>query len=189
MFFAVTGITLNHPAWFGADVETVTTLEGELTQDWLHLSPALPTGATSSTDENEPDLSREIDQLAVVEHLRNTHGIRGAVKEFRVDEAECLILFRGPSYSAEAYVSRETGKYTATITALGMIALINDLHKGRDTGLGWSVVIDVTAIVMVVISVTGLVLILYIRRKRRSGLITAVVGTVALAAAYAIFVP
>ena len=43
------------------------------------------------------------------------------------------------------------------------MAVINDLHKGRDTGPAWAAVIDVSAGLMVVISLTGLVLLFYIK--------------------------
>jgi len=34
----------------------------------------------------------------------------------------------------------------------------NDLHKGRDTGKTWSILIDVSAVLMTLISLTGLIL-------------------------------
>ena len=56
--------------------------------------------------------------------------------------------------------------------------MINDLHKGRDTGAAWSIVIDVSAVLMILASLTGLILLFYIKRRRTSGLVTAIVGTV-----------
>ena len=101
------------------------------------------------------DPSRQVAKLEVVEHLRKTHGIRGALAEFRVDEQECVVTFKGPGYAADAFIDRESGRYTLTQTYHGFIAVINDLHKGRDTGPAWSVVIDVSAVLMTVISLTG----------------------------------
>ncbi len=60
---------------------------------------------------------------------------------------------------------------------LGLIAVINDLHKGRDTGKAWSGIIDVSAILMVLVSLSGLVLIFFLQKKLRSGLIALLIGT------------
>ena len=87
-------------------------------------------------------------KLEVVEDLRKAHGIRGALTDFRVDDAECMVTFKGPGYAADAFIDRDSGQYTLTQSFHGFIAMLNDLHKGRDTGLAWSVLIDVSAIVL-----------------------------------------
>ncbi len=185
VFFGATGITLNHPAWFGSEVQSVREFEGELPQAWV--------GSNAPETSGQPDTPTSsnglLPQLAIVEAIRARHALRGAVGEFRVDDLECLILFRGPGYSADVVINRETARYRGTVTSLGLIAVINDLHKGRDAGAGWSLVIDIAALLTVFVSVTGIILILYIRRKRRAGLLTAVVGTLILFAAYLWMVP
>ncbi|WP_145089433.1 PepSY-associated TM helix domain-containing protein [Anatilimnocola aggregata] len=187
LFFAVTGVTLNHPTWFGVDGERVTQHTGKVNIEWLNRS--LPAGLTQPADGEEVDYSLQVAKLEVVEHLRNNHKIRGSVGEFRVDERECSIIFKGPGYAADAYVDRATGEYQLTETVMGVVAVINDLHKGRDTGLVWSWVIDITALLMVFVSITGIVLIFYLKRKRWSGIITAVIGTIVFALLYVWYVP
>ena len=87
----------------------------------------------------QPKRMRQVSKLEIVEHLRNAHTIRGALADFRVDDAECVISFKGPGYAADAFIDRESGHYRLTETYHGFIAVINDLHKGRDTGPVWSV--------------------------------------------------
>lgn len=187
LFFAVTGITLNHPTWLGGDVQRVVELEGTVPETVLpRKAPEAPSeepGASAAAP-SDAGLDDGVDRLAVAEHLRATHALRGKVSDFRVDDAECMVLFRGPAYSADAYLDRATGKYTVTQTSMGLVALLNDLHKGRDSGSVWSIVIDVSGVLMVVVSLTGLILVFYLRRRRRSGLIVAVIGTFVLMAAY-----
>jgi hypothetical protein len=125
----------------------------------------------------------------VVEYLRKAHGVRGALAEFRIDEEECVLTFKGPGYAADAFIDRGTGRYNLTQSYHGAVALLNDLHKGRDTGPGWSVLIDVSAVGLTFISVTGLVLLFYLKLRRVPGLIVTVVGTVAVVAVYFIWVP
>ena len=76
--------------------------------------------------------------------------------EFRVDAGECSVTFKGPGYAADAFIDREMGGYELTQTLHGFVAVINDLHKGRDTGRAWSAALDASAVVLVVISLTGL---------------------------------
>ncbi|MEZ6114961.1 MAG: PepSY-associated TM helix domain-containing protein [Pirellulaceae bacterium] len=177
IFFSVTGITLNHADWFFADSSNSVNAQGQLDAAWL--AP----GATDLTD------ASVVDRLSIVEWLRTEHGIKGALSEFSVDEYQCIVLFKGPGYSADIFVDRTSGAYDLTELRQGAIAILNDLHKGRDSGKAWSWLIDVSAVVMIVISISGLVLLLYIKRKWFSGLLTGVVGTVALVIVYWLSVP
>ena len=95
-----------------------------------------------------------------------------------------MIAFKGPGYAADAFVDRESGHYRLTETYHGFIAVINDLHKGRDTGPVWSVLIDISAVLMTLISLTGLVLLFYLKLRRIPGLIVALAGTIIALALY-----
>jgi hypothetical protein len=170
LFFSVTGITLNHPDWFYGGAESSREVEGEVRREWLHAKE--PTAV-----EAQEDALRQVSKLEIVEHLRNTHAIHGALADFRVDESECVVSFKGPGYAADAFIDRETGQYRLTETSHGFIAVINDLHKGRDTGPVWSLVIDVSAVLMTFISITGLVLLFYLKLRRVPGVIVALIGT------------
>lgn len=167
-FFAFTGITLNHPTWFGAAEQTVRDLSGEI-------SPGLVEG--------------EVDKLAVAEEVRAKLGLRGRVTEFAVDDFECMLVFKSPGYAADVFVDRASGSYFGTETSSGAMAILNDLHKGRDSGLAWSWVIDVSAVLTLLLSISGFLLLLYLRRRRISGILTAVAGTVALVVVWYLWVP
>jgi hypothetical protein len=179
LFFSATGLTLNHPDWFFAGAERSAQAEGRLDAKWLHID----------APGNDPDPSRQVARLEVVEHLRKAHAVRGALAEFRVDDRECLVTFKGPGYAADAFIDRDTGRYNLTQTYHGFIAVVNDLHKGRDTGPIWSLVIDVSAVLMTVISLTGLILLFYLRLRRVPGLAVVLVGTAAVAAVVLLWVP
>lgn len=166
LFFAVTGLTLNHADWFD-DQSVEQEFKGKLTPAWVN-----------------PTDTAAINKLAVVEFLRNTHSIKGALSEFRIDDRECSVSFRGPGYTADAFVDRENGTYKLTEAQLGLVAVINDLHKGRDTGKGWSWVIDGSAIFMTLISATGLIILLFLRKRRLIGLVLALLGTLICYGAY-----
>jgi hypothetical protein len=179
LFFGVTGLTLNHPDWFFAGSERRVQAEGRVDPKWLRLDA--PGG--------ESDPSRQVAKLEVVEHLRKAHGVRGALAEFRAEEDECLVTFKGPGYAADAFIDRASGRYKLTQTYHGFIAIINDLHKGRDTGKAWSVLIDISALLMTVIALTGLVLLFYLKLRRVPGLVVVLIGTAVVVAVVLLGVP
>ena len=174
LFFAVTGLTVNHPDWFGASTVVTATAEGTLR------AGLVPAGGEGETG---------IDKLALVEFLRSKHAVRGALAELRADETECTVAFKGPGYAADFTIDRASSHYDLHESRFGPVAVLNDLHKGRDTGRGWSLLIDVAAIAMTIVSLSGLVLLFYLKRRLLPGLITAVVGTVIVVVMYAVLVP
>ena len=174
LFFSVTGLTLNHPDWFFRDAERRDQSRGQLDPKWLH-----PDGAPT------PDVAK----LEIVEQLRKVHAIRGALAEFRVEERDCLVTFKGPGYAADAFIDRDSGRYDVTQIYHGPIAVLNDLHKGRDTGPAWSLLIDVSAAVLTLIALSGLVLLFYLKLRRVPGVVVIVVGTAVVAAVYWLGVP
>ncbi|MCP5515871.1 MAG: PepSY-associated TM helix domain-containing protein [Verrucomicrobiales bacterium] len=171
-FFALTGITLNHAAWFDAGATRSSSHKGRVNAAWV--------GATDPGD---------VQRLEIVESLRAAHAIRGALGEFNVYDDQCMVSFRGPGYTADVAIDRATGNYELTETRMGFVAVLNDLHKGRDTGAVWSAVIDLSAGLMILVSLTGFALIFYLRRRRRGGLTAMVVGGLACLLVYLLLVP
>jgi hypothetical protein len=178
----VTGLTLNHPNWFGGPERRVSA-QGRMPAEWLRPGP------TSGEGEGNADGPGQVARLEVVEYLRKTHGVRGALTEFQADETECTVFFKGPGYAADAFIDRDSGRYELAQTLHGFVAVINDLHKGRDTGRAWSAVIDASAVALTVISFTGLVLLFYLKRKRIPGLLAVAGGTAAVVAVVVFLVP
>lgn len=163
LLFAVTGLTLNHADWFESSTPSVRTFDGTLPVALL-----------------QPD----VDKLAVAERLREAHALRGMVTECAVDDAQCLVVWKGPGYSADATIERSDGRYRLEEARRGWMAVLDDLHKGRDSGPLWSMVIDASAVVLAFLSLTGLWLLLYLKKRRRSGLWVALAGTMALVLAF-----
>ena len=142
-FFAVTGLTLNHENWFNKQQHT-SLIRGAMDPKYL---------------------ANEAGKVDVVEYLRNTHGIHGAMKDFRVEDSNWSVGFKGPGYSADVMIDRATGRYELTETRMGFFAVLNDLHKGRDTGSAWAKVIDFSAVLMMLVSLTGLTLIFFLQKS------------------------
>ena len=185
LFFSVTGITLNHPDWFPSGPERSSESRGRMRPEWLKAEPP----AENPRDREEGAASHMVDKLAIVEYLRSAHGIRGALSEFNIDEQECVVSFKGPGYSADTFIERDSGDYRITETQHSLISILNDLHKGRDTGSAWSWVIDISAVMLTISSLSGMILLLYIKRRRRLGLLTGILGSLVLVATVMYLVP
>jgi hypothetical protein len=166
LFFSVTGLTLNHLDWF-PEKEVLEEADGRLNVAWVN---AIDTA--------------QVKKLEIVEFLRASYHVKGQLNDFRIDETECSISFQGPGYTADVFVDRTKGTFHLSERSLGAVAWANDLHKGRDTGQGWKWVIDFSAIFMTVISLTGLILLLFIKKKRANGLLWLVLGIGAIALIY-----
>jgi hypothetical protein len=158
LFFAATGLTLNHAEWFDSH-ERPALYHGTLNKAWVNTSDP---GAVAKDE--------------IVNYFRSTYRTKGALSDFHVDGDQCEVLFKGPGYEADATIDRETGMYDLTVSPFSLVAILNDLHKGRDTGKKWSTVIDFSAVLMTLVSLTGLTLIFFLNKRRFSGLLLVAVG-------------
>ena len=127
--------------------------------------------------------------FTVLSRERKAHGVHGEVSDFRVDDAQCAVSFKAPGYAADAFIDRGTGAYELTVSKMGFAAVVNDLHKGRDSGPVWKAMIDLSAALLTFVSLTGLILIYFIHKHRFSGLLALAGGAAIAGLVYAFFVP
>ena len=151
--FAATGITLNHAAQITTKPVTQT--------HTAHLPmSALPTlKATPSGPAPLPaPVSRWIAEALKVD----TAGHPGDWSE-----DEVYVSLPRPGGDASVTVDRATGDVSYEKTTRGPIALLNDLHKGRNTGPVWAWFIDIFAVACLVFAVTGLFLLYLLSATRK----------------------
>jgi hypothetical protein len=136
---------------------------------------------------NAPDASG-VAKDEIVNYFRRTYRTKGALSDIHVDGDQCEILFKGPGYEADATIDRETGKYDLTVSPFSLVAVLNDLHKGRDTGKKWSAVIDFSAVLMTLVSLSGLTLIFFLNKRRISGLLLVAIGALLCGLVYFLWI-
>ena len=129
LFFSVTGITLNHPDWFFGQVERQREAEGQIDLNWLQPRCRHVRAGRS------PVAELEVAKLEVVEHLRTTHDPRGP-GGFSGGRERMHGVVQGPRLRGRRVHRPRVGPLPADRVDHGFIAVINDLHKGRDTGRG-----------------------------------------------------
>ncbi len=162
LFFAVTGLTLNHQDWTFGQSPQVTTTTGQL-----------PDGAIS---DGTPDF------LVISEYLRSEQGASGEITDYGTDSETGRISYAGPGYVASATFELASGQFSMETTRYGLVAIANDLHKGRHSSMVWNWAIDAAAIFLIAVAVTGLILQLLIQRKRTTAVVLLGLGAVATVA-------
>ena len=169
--FTMTGITLNHAGSIGGK-PVVTTHTAQVPED---LRPTLQSAGSAS--EIPPSLAAWLEQEFDL-------PLASAAVEW--SDEELSLSAPGPGRDAWISIDRESGAAKSEATNRGWIAYFNDLHKGRNTGLVWTIFIDVVAAACLFFSLTGLVLLQIQARQRRSTWPLVIGGTV-LAAVLMIF--
>jgi len=83
---------------------------------------------------------------------------RGAAAKPEWSPDELYVSLPRPGGDAWLSIDLQSGELEYERTDRGWIAYLNDLHKGRHTGLAWSWFLDIFAVACLVFSLTGLVL-------------------------------
>jgi hypothetical protein len=164
--FALTGLTLNH-ANFGLD-------EPRLTTSTLVLPPEVIEQPTEKT---------------VGEHVRRALGIRSPLILYKEYQDEIELQFAAPGRRALVRIDRAERTAHAEVESRGVWGTIGDLHKGRDSGAMWSWIIDITAVLFMVSSLTGMITLTSLPTRRRLGFLCCVIGVVLTVVLYAVWVP
>lgn len=157
LFFALTGITLNHPDWKFTSAETKRELKGQFPQGWKKAG--------------KPEW------FVIGEYLRAHDGVRGTADPPEVDGDEGTLTYKAPGYNADCFFNAKTGTYELTVTTQGFIGMMNDFHRGTSSGAAWRWVIDLAGILLSVVALTGLGLLYYLKKLRVAAFIAMGVGT------------
>ncbi len=155
LLFAITGVTLNHAAQIPAEpvtVQTTATLPAPL----LERLADVP----EETTDPVPD--------AIARWAAAELDVSIAGKPTETAPDEIYVALKGPGADGWVTIDRATGEALRESTTRGWVAYLNDLHKGRDTGLVWYWFIDVFAVACIVFAVTGLTLLWLHARNRAS---------------------
>jgi len=174
LFFAATGITLNHPDWQSTWGAESSSLELQLPE---------PLQQLPWTDDK---LQQAIQAEKIALWLRDEHQVQGAVFNFSVEPDEQLLEldFKRPAGYSSVMIELETGRIELSTEYAGTLALLNDLHKGRYAGASWKWLIDLTAVACLLFGISGFYLLWRQPSRRRSGINTALFGVLLLLVAY-----
>ncbi len=145
ILFAITGITLNHAAQIEAKPR-IENREGTLPAELLAALAGEP-------DDGEAPLPAPIRQW-----LGTALAVEVGSRAAEWSDAEIYLPLPRPGGDAWLSIDRNSGEVLYEHTDRGWISYLNDLHKGRNTGVAWSWFLDIFAVACLVFCLTGLVL-------------------------------
>lgn len=145
LLFSVTGITLNHaaqiesrPAVTARELQMPPELKALVTPDVLPSSPRAPLPAR------------------LADWIQTQIAVDVLGRDAEWSDEELYISLPRPGGDAWLRIDRESGAAEYERTDRGWISYLNDLHKGRHTGVAWSWFIDLFAVACLVFCLTGL---------------------------------
>lgn len=153
--FAITGLTLNNAAHIESQARVSSRHERLPPQMLAALRQASPGRTPSPARRGKP--SAPLPQV-VTRWLSDELDIQvpDAPAEWSSDEV--YVSMPRPGGDAWLSVDLANGEIEYERTDRGVVAYLNDLHKGRHTGVAWSWFLDIFAAACLVFSLTGLLL-------------------------------
>lgn len=148
LLFSITGITLNHASQIEAQPKVIQH-KGIVPQV---LRTALHAYAETHDGKDAPL------PVALRSWIETTLPLKleGRNAEWSLDEM--YLPLPRPGGDAWLRIALTSGELEYEVTDRGWISWLNDLHKGRHTGLAWSWFIDIFAGACLVFSLTGLLI-------------------------------
>ncbi|MCP4325060.1 MAG: peptidase [Psychromonas sp.] len=182
LFFVITGITLNRPHLFVNTHAEVSEQSLLLPIELFHSEKGL----------YQPDASKLIKYLkahTAISGQASALQLFSEIEQGQLVFGEISLDFKGPGYNAAVFVDMFSGETTIEVTDYGVIALLNDLHKGRNSGGVWQLFIDFSALLMLLFVLSGVCLLLPKHKTLITSLKWSCVGTLVTGLIYLIFVP
>lgn len=145
LLFALTGITLNHAGQIESR-PVVSTREAKLPAELMSQLAA------------RPAVSKEAIPGDVRAWISKQLSVDVAGRDAEWSARDIYISLPRPGGDAWMNIERSSGEISYELTNRGWIAYLNDLHKGRHTGLAWSWFLDLFAVACFVFCLSGLLL-------------------------------
>lgn len=149
LLFAITGITLNHAGQIKSEIRIRTV---ELSVPKVVMAPALAYTAIEGFAA-EASIPRELRDW-----LKEEVGISVGSQFAEWGEYEIYLSMPRPGGDSWLSIDLETGELLYEDTSRGVVSYINDLHKGRNTGITWAWFLDIFSTACIIFCITGLIL-------------------------------
>lgn len=162
VFFALTGFLLNHPYWqFGdaaSNTQTLTPPEFVLSEaNW-----------ESNYHQNALNLLLWLDK---------NQGVSAPESDVEWDDGVLILTLQGPGKHLLVELDIETKELVIEQRTHSLLGLLNNVHRGKHVSGHWRLLSDLSAILMFLFCVSGLVLMILNRVQRQTQLPIFLVGS------------
>lgn len=171
IFFSLTGLLLDHPDW----------MQGKPKDHDLKLT--LPPAALAQAAGDRDPASALGRSVAARTHLI------GAYKSGDVEDGQANLRFEGVKGSSTVMVDMKSGEADVMVEPATAVSVIEDLHRGKNAGTAWRAVIDLSAVLILGLSVIGYILFFSLRFRLRTSLILTGVSLGVMVAIFLLFTP
>jgi hypothetical protein len=172
MFFSLTGLLLNHPEWF--DGSKAKPLESRIVLPAAEVKAALAL----------PEPGR-----ALAEAAGQRIALRGGYKSAEMLDDEAHIRLEGVSGRSDVVVNLKSGSTDISVHRATLVSLIGDLHRGKNSGVAWAWLIDVSAVLILALSLLGYVLFFSMKFRLGASLKLTAMSLLVMFGLYFVFVP
>ena len=165
IFFSATGILLNHPEWFDGY------------QPAEHQVTVTLSAAELAKAKAAPDQGKALAALVAAKT-----ALAGGYASGDIQGREALLRLEGPKGSTDIDIDLASGRADVKVAKANLAAIIQDLHRGKNSGAPWRFVIDASAYLVIALSLIGYILFFSLRFRLKTSLILTGVSLALLAA-------
>lgn len=153
IFFAATGLLLNHPDWFAGELPPAVEQE-------VQLSPA----------EIEALRTANVPGERLVELLDGRVETAGAYLEGNLLGDDLFVRLQGVKGSTTLIADLRDGRVAVTLEPEHPLNVLNELHRGERAGEAWRWLIDISAVLLIALSIVGYSIFLSLRNRLSTAL-------------------
>ena len=172
MFFSATGILLNHPDWLTSDEPEPQSVTAIIPADKI------------SAAQKAQDAGKALGAV-----VAGQIKLLGAYNSGDVDSSQALLRFEGVKGMTTVTLDLKSGQAKAQIQKADTVTMLDDLHRGKNVGAAWKWLIDISGVVILILSLIGYVLFFSMRFRFRTAMILTGVSLAAILAVFVLFVP
>lgn len=172
IFFAATGLLLDHPDW----------LQGRAPRERVATARLAPVELAQALRAPDPD-------RALAAAAARRLPLLGAYKDGSTDDGQALVRLEGARGTTDLTIDTATGAVRAAVQPATLANIVGELHRGRAAGGAWRWVIDLSAVVILLLSLVGYVLFFSLRFRLRTSLALTAASLLAMGLVYALAVP
>jgi len=182
LFFAISGITLNRPHLYTSDVPKIALQKLTVPAHFFSIENSRLT----------------VNKIGLLDYLNNQADLSGKpssmqifsdIEQGKILEGEISLDYKGPGFNRTVFIDLVTKEAEIESTHYGVVAVLNDLHKGRNSGEVWAWFIDISGFLMVFFALTGVCLLVPKKKSFSLGLKWMTFGSVVSLLIYLFAVP
>ena len=154
LFFAATGIALNHPDWYGARAPRNPPTTIALTPPQVQALRASPSPG-------------ELLATMVAEQT----PLFGEFKDGALTMDQVFARLRGARGSSDLRANLNDGSVSITIERATLVGVLNALHRGETAGQAWRMLIDILSGILIAMALAGYVIFVSMSARLKTALL------------------